>query len=114
MDESILNTIKKMLGLDADYEAFDTDIIVLINSVLMVLSQLGIGPDEGYSITGSYETWREVLGDRIDLDAVQTYVYLRVKTLFDPPASGTVMEAYENAIKELEWRLVIRAERMKT
>lgn len=110
MNESVLNTIKKMLGLADDYDAFDTDIIVLINGALMVLSQLGVSSDSGVVITGSDEIWDDVVNDPMKLEASKTYVFLRVKTVFDPPASGTVMDAYEQTMKELEWRLAVRAE----
>lgn len=109
MDESVLNTIKKMLGLAEDYDAFDIDVIVAINSALMVLGQIGAIP-VGKHITGSNETWRNVMGDRTDLDSLWLYVYLRVKLVFDPPTTGSLMEAYAKRADELEWRLNVQAD----
>lgn len=110
--DSILNTIKKMLGLDADYTAFDVDVMIGINSALMVLSQCGIGPDKGFVVIGPSATWNDFLGeDVIDLESVKMYVYISTKLIFDPPASSSVQTALENTKKELEWRLNIRAER---
>lgn len=111
MNESILETIKKMLGLDKDYLAFDTDIIVDINSTFLTLAQLGVGGDEPFNITGYEETWRDFLGDDIiKFQAVQTYIYLKVRLLFDPPNSGVLHEAMERLIKETEWRLNVQHE----
>lgn len=110
MDESILNTIKKMLGLQADYTPFDTDIIVLINTALMVLQQLGVGPNEGLTITGSTETWESLTDSNVMLEGAKTYIYLSVKIVFDPPASSVLMEAMKSLKEELEWRLREQAE----
>lgn len=105
MDESILSTIKKMLGLAADYEAFDQDIIVLINSAIMVLRQLGVGPQDGYAISDSSATWSEYLGeDEALLASVKTYIYLKTKVVFDPPSSSFVLDAMQKQIDEYEWR----------
>lgn len=105
MDKSILNTIKKMLGLEADYTPFDTDILIHINSALMVLRQLGVGPSSGFAITGPDEVWSDFIGDTIDLEAVKTYVYLRVRSVFDPPQSGIAMDAIQKQLDEYTWRL---------
>jgi hypothetical protein len=102
---SILTTIKKMLGLDEDYIHFDSEIIVDINSVLMILTQLGVGPDEGFYIVDKTETWGTYLNDRKDLEAVKTYIYLKVRLLFDPPTNAFLVDSIERQIKELEWRL---------
>lgn len=103
---SILDTIKKMLGIDSEYTVFDTDIIVNINSVLMILRQMGVGPKEGFIITGSKEKWSDLTEDSELLESVKTYIYLKVKTVFDPTSSSVVNEAYKNMISELEWRLI--------
>lgn len=101
-----------MLGLDKDYNAFDTDVLVDINSTFLSLSQLGVGPEEPYSISGEDETWMDFLGDDITkYQAVQTYIYLKVRLLFDPPSSGVLHEAMERLIKETEWRLNIQHEK---
>ena len=106
MDNSILADIKSLLGA-GNIDGFDSDIILHINSVLLVLRQLGVGPSDGFMITGPDETWNDLLADNDPnmLAAVKTYVYLKVKLIFDPPMSGTVMQATKDLIAELEWRL---------
>jgi len=108
--DSILTSIKKLLGIEEDYNQFDTDIIININSTLMALTQLGVGPVEGFSITDKTATWTEFLDGRKDLEGVKTYVYLKVRLLFDPPQTGFLVDAIKNQIAELEWRLNIQAE----
>jgi hypothetical protein len=109
--DSILDSIKKMLGLADDYDAFDIDILIGINSALMTLNQCGIGPTDGYVVTGRNNTWSDFLGsDRIDLEAVKMYVYVSTRMLFDPPASSSVASALENTKKELEWRLNVQVD----
>ena len=112
MDEelSILNSVKKMIGVSSDYKVFDTDIIIHINSVFMILHQLGVGPKNGFSITDDNTVWTDFVTDESNLQVVNTYVYLNVKLLFDPPLSTAVMECYKEQIKELEWRLNTQAE----
>jgi hypothetical protein len=107
---SILSTIKKMLGLDIDYTDFDTDIIVLINSALMTLTQLGIGPSSGFSISDNSKTWTDFIGDSKLLEGVKAYVYMKVRIIFDPPTSATVLESINRNITELEARLNIQVE----
>lgn len=102
---SILLSVKKMLGITEDYEQFDVDIIIHINSVLMVLNQLGVGPDEGFAITGPQEVWTDFMGDATDLEAVKSYVYMKVKMLFDPPMTSSMADAMNRLISELEWRI---------
>ena len=104
--DSILLTVKKGIGIDPSYEAFDPDIIIHINSVLFILTQEGIGPKEGFNITGQSETWEDFLGEsNTKLSAVQSYVTLKTRLLFDPPQSGTLNEQITKLISELEWRL---------
>ena len=104
--DSILLTVKKGIGIDPSYEAFDPDIIMHINSVLFILTQAGIGPKEGFNITGQDETWEDFLGEsNTKLSAVQSYVTLKTRLLFDPPQSGTLNEQINKLISELEWRL---------
>lgn len=110
MNESILNTIKKMLGMDAEYTAFDTDIIVHINSCFMKLNQLGVGPKEPFRITGPSETWSSFFGDKTGLESVKDYIYIDVRLIFDPPASSFVVEAMKEMKKEYEWRLMAECE----
>jgi hypothetical protein len=107
---SILNSVKKALGIDADDEHFDQDIILNINSVFMVLNQLGIGPDEGFYISNATQTWTDFLEERIDLEAVKIYVYLKVRLLFDPPSSAFVLDSIDRQITQLEWRLNVQVE----
>jgi hypothetical protein len=103
--ESILISIKKMLGITEEYEHFDTDLIIHINSVLMILKQLGVGPEEGFSITGPSETWDQFLTNPTQLDLAKSYIYLKTKMVFDPPLSSAVTEAMNRQIGEFEWRL---------
>lgn len=110
MDESILNSIKKLLGLAEDYDAFDADLIVLINSALMTLSQIGVG-EIGFSITGTDEVWSSFLKYREDLAAAKDYVYISTRLVFDPPSSASVNASYEKIRDELAWRLKVRSER---
>lgn len=105
MEQSILTSTKKVLGLDESYSAFDLDIITHINSVLATLHQLGVGPDSGFSIEGDKEQWSDFMGNSPKLSLVKTFVYLRVRMIFDPPASSTAMNAMENQAKEIEWRI---------
>ena len=104
VDDSILNNIKKMLGFDPDYSAFDTDITIHINSVFFSLTQLGIGPQQGFSIIGSEETWASFIGSE-QIQAVKSYMYLRVRLLFDPPASSFAITSMKEQAEKLEWML---------
>lgn len=108
--DSILNDTKKSNGLSEDNTSFDSDIIILINSAFMILNQLGVGPETGFRISDSSTTWSEYIKPEDDLEAVKTYIHLKVKLVFDPPLSSTVMEAYKQAVAELEWRLNVNAE----
>lgn len=105
MTDSILNDIKKLLGIDNTYTEFDTDIIIHINSVFMILNQLGVGPESGYRITGSLNTWSEFTDNEYEMESVKSYIYLKVRMMFDPPQSSALMQAMNEQIKELEWRL---------
>ena len=106
MLESILISIKKKLGIAEDYEHFDADVIMDINTVFMILYQMGVGPkDTPFMIEDDGPTWEDFLGDAKDLQAVQTYIALKVKLMFDPPVSSAHMQAINDTIKELEWRL---------
>lgn len=109
-DDSIVVTIKKMLGVDLDYDVFNTDIIVLINSAFMTLTQLGVGPKEGFVVTDYNTRWSDFLTNKVKLEAAKNYVFLKVKSVFDSPASSAVMNAYEKQMQELEWRLNVQAE----
>lgn len=110
MNESILTSVKKLLGIQEDYEHFDSDIIMHINSVLMILNQLGVGPTNGFTISDKTATWSELVSDGKNLEAIKSYVYMKVKLLFDPPLSSTVMDCTNRMISELEWRLNVAVE----
>lgn len=102
--ESILTSIKKMLGIEEDYEAFDTDIIIHINTVFTILHQLGVGPKEVFKIHDKYSYWSDFI-ETGSAESVKTYIYMRVRLLFDPPTSSIANEALKDSIKELEFRL---------
>lgn len=103
--ESILASIKKLLGIAEEYEHFDNDIIMHINSVFTILNQLGVGPAEGFFIEDDSSTWDEFIEDLTKLQAVKSYVFMKVKLLFDPPTSSAVTDSYNRLITEFEWRL---------
>jgi len=109
--ESILTSIKKLLGIEEDYEQFDVDIIMHINTIFTVLTQLGVGPSAGFSIKDKTATWEDFLGSAsTNIISAKTYMALRVRLLFDPPTSSVVIEAIKETIKELEWRLTVATE----
>jgi len=105
MDTSILNTTKKILGIAESYTAFDLDIITHINSAFSTLTQLGVGPSTGFIIEDANPVWADFIGDDLQLNSVKSYVFLRVRLLFDPPATSYLITAYEDQIREMEWRL---------
>lgn len=111
MNDSILASIKKMLGITEEYEYFDQDIIMHINSVLMILTQLGVGPSDGFIIENKSSTWSDFVTDISKLASVKSYVYLKVKLLFDPPLSSAVIESTNKLISELEWRLNVASDK---
>lgn len=108
--DSILVSIKKMLGITEEYTHFDQDLIMHINSVFMVLNQLGVGPTEGFAISDPSSTWNELMSDNKKIESVKSYIYLKVRLLFDPPTSSVVAEAINRQISELEWRLNVAAD----
>lgn len=103
--ESILTSIKKLLGMTEDYEHFDTDLIMHINSVFMDLNQLGVGPADGFKIIDEDAVWSDFLPAGQQLEAVKSYMFLQVKLLFDPPPSAALIQATERKIAEWAWRL---------
>lgn len=112
--ESILTSVKKLLGIAEEYTAFDPDIIMSINSVFAILEQLGVGPDGGFSISDATATWSDYFGDSeevVKAEAVKNYVGLKVKLMFDPPTSSSVMQATTNMTNELEWRLNVACDK---
>lgn len=107
--ESILDTIKKMLGIESDYTHFDIDIITNINTIFLNLQQIGVGPKSGFSITDNTTTWYDYISGE-NLEAVKTYIYLKVRLLFDPPTNAFLVDAMERQIREIEWRLNVQVE----
>jgi hypothetical protein len=112
--ESILTSIKKLLGIEEEYEQFDTDIIFHINTVFRILKRMGVGPKKGFSIIDDGAVWSDFLDDDTDesLEDVKTYIYLKVKMIFDPPTGSAHLEAIKENIKELEWTLNFEADAM--
>ena len=111
LTDSILLTVKKMLGIAEEYHAFDIDIVVNINSIFLTLNQLGVGPKTPFQISGDAETWADFLGDqKEDVVGVPTYVYLKTRLLFDPPTNSFLVDAMQSQVEELEWRLNFQAE----
>jgi len=111
--DSILTSIKKMLGIEEEYEHFDPDILMHINSAFSILTQLGVGPDNGFMIVDKNATWNEFIKDEAQLNLVKSYMFIKVKLLFDPPMSTAVLECYKAQVSEYESRLNVAAENAK-
>lgn len=110
IEESILNSIKLQLGITPEYDIFDQQIIMSINTALSITNQIGIGPPGGFAISGPDETWKDFIGtdtSAILVNSVKMYVYFRVKLSFDPPSSSSLTDAIERQLREIEWRLTI-------
>lgn len=103
--DSILNSVKKNLGITEDYTPFDPDIIMHINTVFSILTQLGVGSEDGFSISDETAIWTDFVPNSPKLNLVKSYVYLKVRLLFDPPTNSSVTEATNRMIDELEWRI---------
>lgn len=103
--KSILNSIKKLAGLDEGYEHFNHDIIVAINTSFSILTHIGVGPKNGFSITDETAEWSDYIADMSKLEMVKTYISSKVKLIFDPPLSSSLLQALKELIAELEWRL---------
>ena len=110
MESSILTSTKKILGIEEDYTAFDLDIITHINTTFNTLAQLGIGPSSGFMIEDETPTWTDFVSNDLLLNSVKTYVYLKVRILFDPPTTSYLIDALQNQVSELEWRLNVHRE----
>lgn len=102
--ESILRTVRRMVGPDEDYEHFDTDLIININAAFSRLCQLGVGPETPFKITGEEETWCDFIEPGYQ-EEVKQYIYLKTRLVFDPPASSSVINVYKEEIDKLEWLL---------
>lgn len=109
-EESILSSVKKVLGLDEGYEAFDLDITMFINSAFATLTQAGVGPDAGFEITDKADTWKSFTEDP-RLNQVKTYIVLCVRNQFDPPATAYGIQSFEKVAQEYLWRLRLQADR---
>lgn len=108
---SILNSIKKLLGIDASYDVFDVDIMMHINSTFFTLNQLGVGPASGFTIQSDAEKWSDYLGvNDNNLNAVKSYMYLKVRMLFDPPSTSFAIDAMKKQAEEYEWRLNVHVD----
>lgn len=108
--ESILTSIKKMLGIAEEYTHFDADLIMHINSVLAILTQIGVGPSEGFSIEDDVAVWTDFVPPNARLEMMKSYAYIKVKLLFDPPLSSAVIESMNRMTSELEWRIQVAAD----
>lgn len=104
---SILQDIKQMIGQEWDDDSFDLDITNHINTVFFTLNQIGVGPDEGFAINDAADLWDSYLQGTLNLNAVKSYIYLRVRLLFDPPANGFLVTSMQEQIAQLEWRLQV-------
>lgn len=109
--DSILTSIKKLLGIAEEYDHFDPDIIMHINTVFSVLTQLGVGPSSGFSITDKTAVWSDYVKSDSRLEMLKSYMYLKVKLLFDPPLGTASIEAINRQISELEWRINVANDR---
>lgn len=103
--DSILLSIKRLLGVSEDCEHFDDEIIMHINSVLVILNQLGVGPPGGFIVTDTRQTWSMFVPNQTDIEFIKTYVFMKVKLIFDPPQSSSAIESMNRVISELEWRI---------
>lgn len=110
LTESILTSIKKLLGIDENDISFDADVIIHINSSFMILNQLGVGPENSFSITDKNSVWNDFMPDSNKIELVKSWMHLKVKLIFDPPSSSTVIESMNKLINEFEWRILTEAE----
>lgn len=111
--DSILLSVKKMIGIPANYDVFDTDIITHINSVFEGLNQMGLGPEEGFSISDENDLWSSYLTYGKESQMVRSYMYLKVRTLFDPPSNASLFNIFDQQIKEKEYRLLVFADELR-
>lgn len=107
MTDSILDSVKKAIGFDPTYTAFDVDLTMHINSVFSTLHQLGVGPENGFSIDDSTAVWGQFIGATPNINSVKSYVAIKVRLIFDPPATSFVIASMEKVVQEFEWRLNI-------
>lgn len=105
--QSILTSIKKLLGIMEDYKHFDPDLIVCINSTLSILTQLGVGPTDGFAISDESAVWTDFVPEDARLEFIKSFVHLKVRLLFDPPLNSAVIESINRMLSELEWRIMV-------
>lgn len=105
----VLTDIKKLIGFDDDYRAFDQDIVITINSALSVLKQIGVDVTGNVTLDGS-EDWEDILGSHADIEMIKHYIYFKVRLAFDPPLNGSILESIKEQIKEYEWRINLEIE----
>lgn len=111
MIDGILDTIKKLLGIDEDDDSFDIDIIIIINSITPILGQMGIGPSNGYIVTSKEDKWSDYISDsEINLEGIKNYIFIKTKLIFDPPTNSTTIESFNKVLSELEWRMMLSVE----
>lgn len=111
MIDGILDTIKKLLGIDEDDDSFDIDIIIIINSITPILGQMGIGPSNGYIVKSKEDKWSDYISDsKINLEGVKNYIFIKTKLIFDPPTNSTTIESFNKVLSELEWRMMMSVE----
>ncbi len=111
MKDSILEDAKKMLGIEMDYKAFDAELLLHINSIFVILNQLGIGPPSGFIVEDEESNWVDFTGPtRKDLNLIKSYVFLRLRLMFDPPANSFLVSSITEQVKEFEWRLNVQVE----
>lgn len=113
VEDSILLSIKKKLGLDPEFKDFDVDVTIAINTALSILQQLGVFGEAPFSITGEEQLWSQFIPDGRNLETVKSFVFIRTKLLFDPPQSSFVLSSYKEQLKELEWRIYIECDPTK-
>ena len=104
---SILIDIKNLLGIDAEDTNFDTELVIFVNAAISKVTQLGVGPEEGFSITGTTQTWEDLIGNFKNLQAIKDYIYIDVRLIFDPPSNAFVVNAYRDMQNELAWRITV-------
>lgn len=112
MLESVLETLRVLAGLDSSDPSYDTELIIHANTMLMALTQMGVGPASGFVITGTGEKWSDFLGSSVGFEAAKTYIELKIKLIFDPPSSSFAIQAMKEQIEEIGWRLTWQADRL--
>lgn len=110
MNDSILLSIKSLLGLSDDYDAFDSEILMHINSAISVVSQLGVPIADGYTVTSPEDKWGDIIPPNTNLEMLKTLIFFKTKKAFDPPQNGTAMSALDSQISELEWRVNVEVD----